>query len=338
MRRFAKAMIILAVAAVLLLLGGWWVLIGSPMPPIPPARTEAPSNFDAWAYVELSSLSSNNQVEVLALNAFGDPFEHYTIPDLGVTYFILFDPDGMRRMVFFNSLGELIGDITDQPQLFPMGHFVVTPDGYYEITSAGVSSRHSIPDVTVASTLELERMIEDSSHYRYYGGSDFPTNDMGGSSNPRLHVMRHEGTWKRVVSEEQRFFDLKGAPFHRLNALTCVARALDATSTQSFFGGRYQVELTHFDQREFRPRRGAPIGSPTGQGRPAQWIGTGYYTLFIDDDPALRFRLEDDREVLDGGGPVNLIIHGGAALDFIVIERVDRRGASQVFLVRASRT
>ena len=77
------------------------------------------------------------------------------------------------------------------------------------------------------------------------------------------------------------------------------------------------------------------MGSTTGQGRPAQWLGTGYYTVFIDNAPALRFRLENDREILSGGAAARLVVEGGPALEFITITRNNRDATRDVILVSA---
>lgn len=332
-----KILIGLVVACILLVLGAFWVLSGSPMPAIPPARTAAPEGFDAAAYMDIASLSSTERATVLPLNDFGQPFAHHTIPDLAVTYFTLFAAEGMKRIIFVNDRGAVIGDIIDQGQIFPMGHFMVTLDGFYEITRNSVSSRQPIVETTVATPAELAQMIAQSSHYRSYSGTEIPGNDLAAGINTRLHVMRLDGVWTSVATDDPTFYDWKGVPFHQLDTQYRISRPSDtARSAPDFFGGRYRIELTHFDQQEFLPERGAPMGSPTGQGRPAQWIGTGYYTVFIDETPALRFRIENAREVLSGSRSTSLSIQGGATLDFIVIEQVDHFGDKQVFIVRPS--
>ncbi|MCA2010269.1 hypothetical protein LCM17_02125 [Cereibacter sphaeroides] len=328
-------LISLVAVCFLLVLGGLWVLSGAPMPAIPPERTAAPEGFDASAYVDIAALSSTEQGTVLRINDFGRPFEHHMITDLAVTYFTMFAGDERRRVIFVDDQGTVIGDITDQPQLFPMGQFMVTLDSYYVISRDSVSTRQPIVDRVVAAPNELAQMIARSTHYRSYSGTDLPDNDLAAGVNTRLHVMRLDGVWTRVATDDATFYEWKGVPFDRLDAQYRIPRPADTvTAAPDFFGGRYRIELTHFDQREFLPERGAPIGSPTGQGRLAQWTGTGYYTVFIDEAPALRFRIENDREVLSGSRSISLTIHGGAALDFIVIEQADPRGDKQVFVVR----
>ena len=324
-------------ACLLLVLGAVWVLSGAPMPSIAPARTAAPAGFDAAAYMDIAALSSTERAHVQALNDFGTPFEQHTIPDLAVTYFTLFADDEMRRVIFVDDQGDVIGDITDQPQLFPMDHFMVTLDGYYEISRDSVSPRQPMVEANVASPDELAQMIDRSSHYRSYSGTEIPSNDLAAGINIRRHVMRLDGVWTVVAIDDPTFYEWKGVPFHDLDTQYRISRRSDtAGRVPDFFDGRYRVELTHFDQQEFLPERGAPMGSPTGQGRPAQWIGTGYYTVFIDETPALRFRIDNDREVLSGSGSAYLSVHGGAALDFIVIEQRPPVGDKRVFIVRAS--
>lgn len=334
MKGFLKVVFGLIVIGALALAWLYWEMAGAPLPSIAPARTKAPNGFDPSEYVALSSLTSTDSVTVVNLSENVDVFEHYTIPDLGVTYFIGSGEDGTSRVVVLNRMGAVIGDLSNQNDLFPMGQFMVAIDVYFEITPDRVSPKTPIAEVEVASVADIAKMIEESSHYRSYFGSDVAGNDPAKGINRFVHVMRHGGVWKRVTTNDQTFYNWKGAPFHRLQAQYRVIRAGGAKRERVVFNGQYRVELTHFDQQDYSSRRKAAFMSPTGQGRPAQWQGTGYYTVFNGDQPVLRFVIENDREILPVGASKWVRVHGGDGLRFVVIEYADHSQAKQVVVLR----
>ena len=303
------------------------------MPAIPPARTAAPDGFDAAIYPDLPTVTSTDRANVLNLDDYGQPFEHYLLPDLAIAYFTLFTDKDQTRILFVNSDGKLIGDITDTPLIFPMGAFMVTPDAYYAVTAGGVSARQMIEDVGPLSAAQLETIIRESTLYRSFAPTELPADDPDRVAGRTVYVLRHTGIWKRAVSTNLKDYAWKSAPFHNLDAVYKIPRATASGGAKNFFGSRYRVELTHFDQQEFLPERSAPMGSTTGVGRSAQWAGTGYYTVFIDNVPALRFRIENDREELSGLGPGELIAEGSATLDFVTLTRTDNNGKNNVIVV-----
>jgi hypothetical protein len=183
------------------------------------------------------------------------------------------------------------------------------------------------------SAAELGDMIAQSSHYRSFAPEDLPEDYPDRQAGLTVHVMRHNGVWKRATSNAPEFFDWKGAEFDHLDAAYDVARPDPSGAAANAFGSQFRVELTHFDQREFQRGRGAPMGSTTGTGTPKAWLGTGYYTVFIDNAPALRFRIEDDQEVLSGSHYVRLNVEGGAAFDWIAITHFDQAGTREVIIV-----
>lgn len=335
MTLLAKILIGLAVCAIVFVIGAWWVLSGAPLPAIPPSRTAAPEGFDPSEYQILTEVPSSKQVEMRDLNDLGEPFEFYAIPDIKVTYFILIQPDGTRRMLFLNAEGTEIADITVAPAMFPMGRFLVAPGGFHEVSAQGVSSRQPMVEVTVSSTAELEAMIAQSSHYRTFSVSELSADDPARDSDGQVHVMRRDGVWTQIVTDDQSYFDWKGAPFHDLDVDHRIARATTPDSAPTVFGGRYRVELTHFDQQEFLPRRNPAMGSPTATVRPAQWIGTGYYTVFAGNAPVLRFRIENDRELISSNASSQLSVHGGVGLDFVVLDPRDHSGRRHLIVLRA---
>lgn len=333
MKRAAIILSCLGLVVGMLCFGALWIMAGAPMPAIPPARTAAPEGFDAALYPELAAVASTDRAEVLNLGAYGRPFEHYFLSDLSVVCFTLFTDEGQSRTLFVNSRGALIGDITEWAPVYSVGPFIVTPDAYYEVAANGVSGRQPLQAVSPASTAALLRMIEESTWYVTFLPMDLPADDADRAAGRSIHVMRHGGVWKRAASAEVKHREWKFRQFDDLDAVYRISRAAPSGDAANFFGGRYRVELTHFDQREFLPQRNAPMGSPTGMGRAAQWIGVGYYTVFIDNVPALRFRVEHDREFLSETRPVYLTAEGGAAVDFIALTHTDRRGWREVIVV-----
>ncbi len=333
MKLVAKLLLGLCALAGLLLAVAWWILSGAQMPSIPPARTAPPSGFNAALYPEFSAVSSNDQAAVLHIDAYGQPGGEYMIPSLAITYFILSTPAGQARILFVNSSGALIGDITDQPLLFPMGTFMVTPDAYYAVTANGVSARRSMEDVTGLGAAQLSGMIADSTHYRSFASTDLPESDPHRVAGRSVHVMRHNGMWKRAASADLGQRDWKEASFKQLDAVYQIVRPTAASRSLNFFGGQYRVELTHFDQRTYLPGRSAVFGSTTGLGSPEEWVGTGYYTVFRDGAPVLRFRIDDDSDILSTSGQSKLIANGNTELDLLVLIHTNQQGQKTAMVV-----
>lgn len=328
-----KILLGLGAVAGLLFLGAIWVFSGAPLPTIPPARTAAPEGFDMAIYPKLSALAPTERANVVNLNTYGEPFEHYLLPDLLVTCFTLFTEEEQTRTMCIDRDGAVISDITDQPEIFPMGPFLVTPDAYYTITATSISKPRPMQVFGPVPLADLERLIEESTLYRSFTSSDLAADDAGRSAGRSVHVMHHDGVWKRIAADDQPSHQWKTGPFHDLEAVLEISRPSPSGDADNFFGSRYRLELTHFDQQEFLPHRSAPMGSTTGQGRPAQWVGTGYYTVFIDNAPALRFRIENDSENLSDFGPVRLVAEGGAMLGFLSITHTDKKGMKDMIVV-----
>ncbi|SFR41965.1 hypothetical protein [Litoreibacter janthinus] len=312
---------------------GYWVLSGAPSIGVAPRKTPPPDGFDATQFPTISELTSNGSIHVVDLSQFGTYFEHYYIPDVKVTYFILFAGDDLKSTVFVNDKGAVIGTITQKPSSFPMGRYFIDYDGYHEVTASGVSTL--IPHQLIKEPLSadaLKRMIEESTHYRKYSWSDSDRNSPDYAAKLDTHLMRHQGVWKKVVMTVEEYHDWKGTNFTDLDVQYRADRTVSDEDKARFYNGKYTLQLTHFDQQDYVRGRGAPMGSPTGQGTPEQWRGTGYYTLSAGDE-SLNFSIPNDSLILSGGGRVSLMLGGGADLDFVVLRHEGRGQQRDVFVV-----
>lgn len=331
--RAAKAIFFFSLAAVLLLLGAMWTMAGAPILSIPPARIAAPEGFNAVLYPELDTVKSTDRAQVLNLGQFGHSIEHYFLPDIGVIYFMLFTDSDQSRIVFVNRKGALIGEITEEARIFPAGAQMVVPDATYQVTSNGISQRQPMQTTGPMETAQIARMIDESTSYLSFSSNDLPSGDPEHGTGRTLLLMHHGGVWKRIASAKPSNHAWKVEKFHELDAEYRISRAAPPGEAASFFGGRYRLELTHFDQQDFLSKRSAPMGSSTGTGREAHWVGTGYYTVFVDDAPALRFRIENDREYLSGLGPVSLLVEGSPELDLITVSHTNDENWRTVVVV-----
>jgi hypothetical protein len=323
----------LGLLAGLAVLGAGWFLSGAPLPAIPPSRTAPPQGFDASRYPEFSALASMDQANVLSFDAYGRPAGHYFLPDVAVTYFTFVTETDRARTVFVDKDGALIDTITERIQPFPIGTFMVTPEAFYAVTANGISGRQLMQDVSSLTVAQLEQLIDESAYYRTFESNELAEDDPARVANRRVHVMRHNGIWKRAASSDVSLIDWKGASVRELDAVYLIQRMSASGAASNFFGSRYRVALTHFDQLEFLPQRSAPFGSPTGIGRTEQWVGTGYYTVFIDNAPIVRFRIQNDTELLSGSGPGQLVATGNAGVNFITLTHTDNRGLRRSIVV-----
>ena len=330
-----KILLILAGCLALVLAGGVWLISGAPMPYIPPQRTAAPEGFDPADYPPLDSLASTDSAQVFDMDRYGRAQEHGFLPDLAVTYFsVLTDADESRR-VFLDRTGSPIGTITESAPIIGTGPFAVTPDAYYQITATAVSPRRPLARDTAPSQAELERMIAQSTYYLSFAPTDLAPDDPDRIAGNTVHVMQHEGTWKRVASPDPLSSPWKNGSYEELEPVYAIPRRAPSGTAANFFGSRYRVELTHFDQQDYLPERGAPMGSTTGTGREEQWTGTGFYTVFADDRPILRFRLENDREYLQREGSTQLHALGDRSLDFVLVSAPEDSNWRKMVVVSA---
>jgi len=329
-------MTITIILAVLILVAGasYWVLSGSPGIGPAPRKTPAPDGFDAAAFVDFAALTSTGAFNIIDLSRYGNYSEHYHLPDLKVTYFILSKDDGTRVILFVDDRGSAFGTITQGPDAFPMGHYFIDKDGFYEVGANVVSDfhRHEVIEEPFSED-ELTQMVAQSSHYRSFSWRDTDRDDPDHAAQRDTHVMRHDGVWKKLVMAAD-FHDWKGASFDDLDKQYHAGKTVLPENATRFFGGKYSLVLTHFDQQAYVRKRGAVMGSPTGQSTPEQWIGTGYYTLMAGNE-ALRFSISNDHQVLSGFGPVRMTLEGGQDLDFVVLKHQGHGQNPNVFVVSA---
>lgn len=334
MKILAVTLAVVLVIGAVVLGYGYWAISGGPSLGPAPRKTPAPEGFDAAAFPDIAQLASTGAVSVVDLGEFGDYFEHYHLPELKVTYFILFSGDAQRVTVFVDREGAVFGTITRGPDSFPMGRYFVDLDGSYEVSADAVGDfrPHEVIEGPVPEA-DLTRLVAESSHYRSYSWRDTDRDSADYAAKRDTHVMRHEGVWKKLVMAAE-YHEWKGTVFDGLDTQYSVGETVLPEDATRFFGGKYTLRLTHFDQQEYIRKRGAPMGSTTGQGTPAQWTGTGYYTLTAGD-AALRFSIPNDRQILSGFGPVYLTLEGGSDLDFVVLKHHGRGQDQDVFVISA---
>lgn len=330
MRRGLKIVMGFALVAGLVLVGAAWIVFGAPAFVISPAKTLPPKGFNATDYPTLASIASRDRARVLDIGKYGDPFEHHFIPDISVSWFTVFADSGQERMVFLAGDGSELGHITDRMEMSVVGTTVVTPEARYELTADSLSERIPLDDIGVLSPSALTRVVGQSTRYLTL---PVRREDPDQATN-RIHVMKHEGVWKRASSPDETYHEWKVEPLHNLEAIYRIDRSGHSGPQSNFFNGRCRVELTHFDQREFLPERGAAIGSTTGVGRVAHWSGTGYYTVLVDNAPMLRFRIDDDQEYVSEGGPSTLVVEGNAALNFIALIHSRQDNRREEFVIK----
>ncbi|EPX81030.1 hypothetical protein [Litoreibacter arenae] len=334
MKTFAIILGVIVTVAVIVLAYGSWLMSGAPSFGPAPRKTPAPEGFDAAQFPDISQLASTGSIKVVDLSDYGDYFEHYYLPDLQVTYFILFAGGGMTNTVLVDRTGSVFGTIKQNARAFPMNGYFVDLDAYYEVSATDVSG--PVPHELIEGPIppaELKAYIDASTHYRSFRWRDAGQDRAEYAAELDTHVFRHEGVWKKVVTNTA-YHEWKGADFARLDTQYYVTATPTAEDQRRFADGKYSVSLTHFDQQEYIRRRGAIMGSPTGQGTPEQWRGTGYYTLKAGDDD-LRFSILNDAQILSGGGRVYLTLEGRGDLDFVVLKHNGRGQDKDVFVISA---
>ncbi|MBL3553349.1 hypothetical protein [Rhodovulum sulfidophilum] len=285
-----------------------------------------PENFDPAAYPELTSASVCQRDDVLDLRRFGQLSEYSVIRDLGVSYFYFHTEDEINKLVFLDRTGEVIGVIDYRGRLVHIGHFFLANDGYYQIRDGDISTHRPYQDAEVSSVQALRHMINESDANTTFYRQDVPGNSRDEGIDNVLHVMFHQGVWKSVKTSYKDYFEMSGFSFERLDTQYGVARSSNSDAQSKIFGNLLHLELTFFHRKDYVRGRGPVIGSPTGSSIPAHWRGTGYYTVFMGDQPALRFRIENDIEQAFSETARDLMTSGGKDLDFIVIEHHSYRG------------
>ncbi|MDG5747237.1 hypothetical protein P8Q88_03500 [Qipengyuania sp. XHP0207] len=333
MKRRSKILAGITLTIGLCFLGVLWLITGSPLPSIPPSRTPPPVGFDAAEYAALPSVRTTDDAEVLNIGSYGNPFDANLHPAALVTSFHVNTDDDRRRLLFVDRSGKLIGEIADNSELRSAGSFMIAPGGYYEISTDSISRRLPMTYLGEINDRDLRRLIEQSELYASFDETISMDSLEGGSTMQRNHLMRHRGVWKRAVTQGQEYYPWKTGDLRDFEGVYDIGRSNASNDAPNFFGGRYRVELTHFDQQEFFPHRNAPMGSTTGTPRYAHWTGTGYYTVLADDRPVLRFRVDRDREYVGEMSGTTLVAEGLGSLDFVILQVTDHNNRRDMVVV-----
>ena len=313
-----------------------WVLSGAPSFNIAPRKTPPPDGFVAANFPAIADLAGTDAISVLNLGAtYGRHFENYYLPDQQVAYFIHHSDEAGGTNVFINASGDRIGTIKDSGNRpFPIGNVFAGLDGYQTVTSDGVKPFTPYEVLEKDLTFEdLKDLHAESTYYRSFSHSDAGPDRPEYDAKLTTHVFLHEGVWKKAVTSVRDYIDWKVASFDDLDVqYEHSDRGRSPSWLKTFYGGKYQLRLTHFDQQDYIRKRGAPMGSTTGTGTPEHWRGTGYYTLNFGDD-ALRFSIPNDMLILSGGGRILMTLEGNEALDFVFLNFHGFGDAKESFII-----
>ena len=303
-------------------------------PTIQPRKTPAPEGFETTAFPPIQTLQSTDLFNVVNLNAQGDLFHPGFMKNQTVLYLSLSTSPYDAQYIFFNAKGTEIGRKVKTRTAFPVGNTIIDADGYYTVSSNAVGTKRPFADfdgVNLVSLDLLKELQSQSTYFRSIPYHDFPRDGEIYQNKINTYTFLLDGEWTRARAKhvEGTYIEWKTAPFPELTTQHNFPMP-DATSGRSklsenspFFGGKYTVAMTWFDQQEYFRRRNPSIGSPTGMGRPEQWSGIGYYSVSANDQ-SIAFSIPNDTLVLSGSRNIRLKAMGYETLDFILITHYEQ--------------
>ncbi|MCY4333847.1 MAG: hypothetical protein OXC60_04140 [Litoreibacter sp.] len=260
------------------------VLIGPSNFVPPPSKTPAPEGFDKSQFPDIAELEQVPGVRLTKLEAFGEYYEHQHIADHGITYFA-FSAEGKSEIVLFDARGSLLGQLSMIEYAFPMGPHFIDLDGYHTVTAKQIGPY--VPHQLIEESLtdaQLSQLVDEATYYRYYSPEYVPAHRPEHAAKLETHILFRNGVWQKYVGQHA-YIAWKVGSFDNL-----LDKHHKILREQENDGG---LILTHFDQQTYKRKVSAKIGSPNGQDIPAQWLGTGYYTLMVGDVP-FRFSVAND--------------------------------------------
>ncbi|MDA9789692.1 hypothetical protein N9B69_01680 [Amylibacter sp.] len=308
---------------------GYVIMLSGVTPTIQPRRTPAPENFNAASFTPFKDIKSNDQVDVLHLNTFGNPSFYYFLPDERVAYFNIGTSDYSSFYLFVNRTGDEIGRIKNTRVTSPIGNIFVDAEGYYTVTSQSVSGLTPYVEINnrePVSFKDIETLYNQSTLHRSVSHTDMEKDSVERTQKLTTHIMLIDGVWTVATTASKEYLQWKVKPFpdfttqYEFSPKDAPQSARHTYGGSNFFGGKYAVYQTWFDQQEYYRRRAASIGSTTGQGRAEHWRGIGYYTVTAGNG-SIGFSVQNDTQNLSGSGRQWMNVKGHETLDFIILQR-----------------
>ncbi len=330
----------LAAAACLVLALGYWVLIGAPVPSIPPSKTPPPEGFVAAEFQDIDALQSAGGLEVIDLDQHGKYFEHMLHRADGLIVFTFFGETENDDVTYaaYDTAGDLV-DILNLPiPAHRMDQFFLSKDTYRALSPAGFSDAQPYAQIEGEITAQqLDQLNKDSDYYFTLSWTSAPRDSEAFKTRAAQHIFREAGVWKTLSTSIEQPYDYKGGAFGNGPDFELKTQyyhdAKRQNNGQGLLPEKAIFQLTHFDQQEYFSRKSASIGSTTGIGRAEHWRGTGYYTLTMGDG-ALTFKIDDDTQNLSGSGRLFLTAATHADVDYVFLKHHKRHQTYRVYLIR----
>lgn len=292
-----------------------------------PRKTPAPASFDAADFPILRNLTSNSAIEVVRIHDLGIPFDRYVLPQLAMMYTTLYTDDEQSFYIAFDKNGDEVGRIPNSQTSYPMGATFLHTNGFHQLTKDGFGPLTPYVDLNNRQPLpitDLKSLHQRATLHRSISSSDMEKNSVEAQQKLTTHLMLIDGTWTRATTASPEYLSWKTVPFFDFDKKFRfqLSETAEPRPAKNFYNGKYDVQLTWFDQQEYFRKRGAPIGSPTGVGTPEHWRGIGYYTV-SDGTGSIGFSAPYDMLHISGSGRNLMMVEGHETLNFILIQRFE---------------